>query len=84
LRDKGSHEASFVQSLNGSQTWRVVSEPVNYGASWLSLAEVEASLRHHELAWDSIPVCYRIIRSAMAQLVEEHGGSRVRLVVWFS
>ena len=84
VRDKGSHDASFVQWFNGSRTWRVVSEPQNCGASWLSLAEVEASLRHHKLAWDSIPVCYRIIRSAMAQLVEERGASRVRLVVWFS
>lgn len=84
VRDRRSHEANFRSWFNGNRTWRVVSQPENYGASWLSFADVEASLRHHELTWDSIPVCYRIIRSAMAQLVEEHGASRVRLVVWFS
>ncbi len=84
VRKRGSHEASFLQWVNGDRTWRVASAPENYSATWLSLEEVDASLSHHGIAWDSIPVEYRIIRSAMAQLVDQYGMSSARLIVWFS
>jgi hypothetical protein len=64
--------------------WRVVSLPGLYNASWLRPTEFNAALEHHGLDPDGLPVEYRIIRAALAQLVEQHGPQRVRLVIWFS
>jgi hypothetical protein len=87
LRDKGCHEAQFLQWFNcepEGQVWRVVSEPGYYNPSWLRLDEFDAALRHHSLELSDIPVEYRIIRAALSQLVEQRSPERVRLVVWFS
>jgi len=87
LRDKGCHEAEFLQWFNCAPeglVWRVVSEPGLYNASWLRLDEFDAALRHHGLDLAMIPVEYRIIRMALSLFVEQHGPERVRLVVWFS
>jgi hypothetical protein len=84
VRDQGCHEATFLQWVNGDRTWRVVSEPGLYNASCLRPDEFDAALRHHRLNLAELPAEYRIIRSAMAQLAEQYGPARVRLVVWFS
>jgi hypothetical protein len=87
LRDKGCHEAEFLQWFNcepEGRVWRVVSEPGLYNASWLRLDEFDAALKHHGLNLLGLPVEYRIIRVALSQLVEQHGQERVRLVIWFS
>jgi hypothetical protein len=87
LRHKNCHEAQFFQWFNcgpRGRVWRVVSEPELYNASWLRLDEFAAALKHHDLKLAELPVEYRIIRSALSQLVEQHGLQRVRLVVWFS
>jgi hypothetical protein len=87
LRNKGCHEADFFQWFNcepEGRVWRVVSVPGHYNASYLRLDEFDAALRHHGLMLVALPVEYRIIRAALAQLVDQHGSERVRLVVWFS
>ena len=87
LRNKGCHEAEFLQWFNcqpEGRVWRVVSEPGLYNASWLRLVEFNAALKHHGLELVALPVEYRIIRAALSQMVEEYGSERVRLVVWFS
>lgn len=87
LRDRGSHEAEFFQWFNcepGGRVWRVVSVPGLYNASWLRPDEFDAALRHHGLDLAALPVEYRIIRTALSQLGEQHGQDRVRLVVGFS
>lgn len=84
IRNKRCHEGNVVQWIPGDRTWRVVSEPGNYGATWLSLEEVDASLAHHAIQWDSLRISYRILRDAMATLVQEFGSSRVRMTLWFS
>jgi hypothetical protein len=87
LRAKGCHEAEVLQWFNcepEGRVWRVVSQPGLYNASWLRLDEFDAALKHHGLELAALPVEYRIIRSALAQLVEQYGPKRVRLVIWFS
>jgi hypothetical protein len=87
LAKEGCHEAEFVQWFNCGpkhRNWRVVSAPGLYNASWLALAEFDLSLEHHSLDLKSLPIEYRIIRTAMLMLVDELGPERVRLVVWFS
>ena len=84
VRDQGCQEAEFVQWFNGRRSWRVVSEPGLYNASWLGPAEFDAALRHHGLHLAGLPVEYRVIRTAIGLLAEQYGSSRVRLVVWFS
>jgi hypothetical protein len=87
LRDKGCHEAEFFQWFNcqpEGRVWRVVSVPGLYNGSWLRLDEFDAALEHHGLALMALPVEYRILRAALAQLVEQRGQERVRLVLWFS
>jgi hypothetical protein len=87
VRDKGCHEAEFLQTVNcwpaTGQTRRVVSAPGLYIATWLGIAEYEAALAHHGLDLMKVPVQYRIIRSSMSLLAERHGPRRVRFVVWF-
>jgi hypothetical protein len=87
LREKGSHEAEFFQWYNcpaEGRRWRVISDPVNYNASWLKLDEFDAALAHHNLNLADIPIEYRVIRTAFSQLVEKYGSDRVRFVIWFS
>jgi hypothetical protein len=87
LREKGCQEAEFLQWFNcepEGRVWRVVSKPGLYNASWLRLDEFDAALKHHGLKLATMPVEYRIIRTALSLLVEEHGRERVRLIVWFS
>jgi hypothetical protein len=86
-RQKGCHEAKFLQWFNcepAGRLWRVVSEPGHYNASWLRLDEFDAALEHHGLELPALPVEYRIIRGALAELMAEHSRERVRLVLWFS
>lgn len=87
LRDKGCHEAEFLQWVNcpsEGQVWRVVSAPGLYNAGWLRLAEFESALAHRGFTLARLPVEYRILHSAMSLLTEQRGPERVRLVVWFS
>ena len=88
LREKGSHETTFVQWFNvggpGELVWRVVSEPGLHNATWLYLDEFDQSLRHHGLDLTELPIEYRVIRTALSQLANEFGRERVRLVIWFS
>jgi hypothetical protein len=87
LRGGSSHEAEFLQTVNcGPRPWMwlVVSEKGHFNASWLRLDEFDASLKYHGLDLATLKIEYRIIRSALSQLVEQFGLKRVRLVVWFS
>ena len=84
LRYEGCHEGKVVQWINGDRTWRVVSGPGNYNATWLSFDEANASLKHHGLTWDSSPITFRALRDAMACLVREYGSPRVRMTLWFN
>ncbi len=83
VRERSSVMCEFRQWVNGEQLWRVVSNPELYNASWLTLEEFDRSLRHHNLLLESLPIEYRIVRSAMSQLVDECGPDRVRLTFWF-
>lgn len=88
VRDRGCHEAEFLQWIAcwppEGRTWRVVSAPSQYNASWLNADEFDAALAHHGLELQKLPVEYRILRSALSLLIETHGQQRVRLIVWFS
>jgi hypothetical protein len=87
VRDKGCGEAEFLQWFNcvpENLLWPVVSVPGVYNATWLRPDEFDAALRHHGLKLARLPAVYRIIRSALALLSEQHGSERVRLVLWFS
>lgn len=87
LQHEHCHEAEFFQWFNckpPGQTWRVVSAPGLYNASWLTLHDLDASLAHHGLNLETLPVQFRVLRSCLCLLVEEYGMDRVRLVVWFS
>jgi hypothetical protein len=87
LQNQGCHAAEFLQWFNcerGGRVWQVVSALAHYNASWLRLDEFDAALEHHGLDLRALPVEYRILRTALAQLVEQYGRARVRLVLWFS
>jgi hypothetical protein len=87
VRDHGAGESQVLQWFNCGprpRTWRVVSEPVLYNASWVLLPEFDAALAHHGLRLQELPVEYTIVRQALIQLGQRHGSKRVRLVVWFS
>ncbi len=87
LQDMRCHEAEFFQWYNcepEGRVWRVVSAPGLYNASWLRLDEFDAALKHQGLALARLPIEYRILRTALSLLVEQHGQERVRLVIWFS
>lgn len=93
VRSKGSIRSTEIQDFNlprakdGSTpenlSWQVVSDPAFHTASWLTLEEFDASLRHHDLNLAELPVGYAIIRSAMSLVAERRGTDRVRLIVWF-
>ena len=68
----------------GDPVWSAVSLPAHYNASYLTLDEFDASLKHHHLELAQIPVEFCVLRMALSHLVGEHGAERVRLVVWFS
>jgi hypothetical protein len=86
VREESSHFAVIHQWFNcpsGGTQWQMVSKPGNYNASWLLLREFDAALEHYGLHVDSIPIEFRIVRSAMELLTKEYGHDRVRLTLWF-
>jgi hypothetical protein len=87
VRERGAVESEVLQWFNcgpRDRSWRVVSEPGLYNASWLLLPEFDAALAHHGLRLEELPVEYDILRYALSALGQRHSPERVRLVVWFS
>jgi hypothetical protein len=86
VKNRGAGESKVLQWFNcgpAERTWRVVADPVLHNASWLLLPEFDASLAHHGLRLEELPVEYSIVRNALSMLGRQRGTERVRLVFWF-
>jgi hypothetical protein len=82
-----SHEGTIAQAGDYGTTdpriWRAVSKDCWHTPSWLTLAEILASLDHHRLPiaerqWD-----FRAVLRCLAEIEQAIGPGQVRMVFWF-
>ena len=57
---------------------------LDFGVGWLTLAEVEAALRHHGLDRNSLASSVQLVLNVMATVESMYGRDRVQLVFGFS
>jgi hypothetical protein len=84
---RGAHFASVAQTIHYEttppRTWQVVSKEYWHTPSWLTLAEVRQSLKHHRLSLTALRWDFRALLKCLSTVEEQIGRGQVRLVFWF-
>jgi hypothetical protein len=87
VRRGKAHYGKIVQKTHYGATaprvWRVVSKEYWHTPSWLQLAEIRESLKHHCLVLGELPWDFRVALECLAKIEEGIAPSQVRLVFWF-